>query len=353
MRLLTGAAAGLTGLAVFAWLIVWSGVYSVAASRGHFAAVEWFLAFAMRQSVRTHSFGIKAPILEDDALVRIGAMHFDRGCADCHGTPGVPIGPIAQRMLPPPSDLVTAAPQWSDGELFWIIRNGIKYTGMPGWPALERTDEVWAMVAFLRLLPSLDRDGYRAVARESVAGVARIAEPCAACHGAGDEPPRSSLVPVLHAQPAKFLATALHDFAAGRRRSGIMQPAAAALSREEIDAVAGYYAELPPPVPKGSVAEDASARRGRRLAVAGFPERDIPPCLSCHGEQALPEFPRLAGQQARYIAGRLQRWQQEREATSPGAALMAPLARRLDARDIEDVARFFASLTPVAQRSGR
>ncbi|MBL8699847.1 MAG: c-type cytochrome [Alphaproteobacteria bacterium] len=337
-------AVALPALACIAVLVAWSGIYNVAASRGHFAVVEWFLAFGMRHSVATHAVGISVPRLDDAALVQLGAAHFDRGCAECHGSPASPADPIAQQMLPPPPGLAKSGSRWTEAELFWIVRNGIKYTGMPAWPAIERADEVWAVVAFLHVMPRLGRDGYAAIARRRVAGTPTAAEGCAACHGGGDEPPRSSLVPTLHAQPSKFLATALQDFAAGRRRSGIMQPVAAGLSLEAIDGVATYYSGLARPGRRPSGVATARAANGRKLAFEGLNEKGVPPCLACHGEQALPDYPRLAGQPARYLAARLQRWQQDVPARSPGEALMAPLARRLDATEIDDVAGYFEGL---------
>ena len=61
-------------------------------------------------------------------------------------------------MLPPPPELSKAAKEWKDEELFWIVKHGIKYTGMPSWVAAERDDEVWSVVAFLkRLKASMQR----------------------------------------------------------------------------------------------------------------------------------------------------------------------------------------------------
>jgi mono/diheme cytochrome c family protein len=118
--------------------------------------VEWLLAFSMRQSVETHTIGITAPRLDDANLVRLGAAHFHGGCAYCHGAPGTPISPTAKHMLPAPPELSAAVKDWTATELFWIVKHGIKYTGMPSWAALERDDEVWAVVAFLQKLPALD-----------------------------------------------------------------------------------------------------------------------------------------------------------------------------------------------------
>ena len=95
------------GMTFLGFLFLWSGLYSVAASRGHWAIMEWLLTFAMRNSVKTHALGIEAPPLDNPDLVTLGAGHFHSGCAFCHGAPGVPISPIAQSMLPPPPDLKT------------------------------------------------------------------------------------------------------------------------------------------------------------------------------------------------------------------------------------------------------
>jgi len=74
------------------------------------------------------------------------------------------------------------------------------------------------------------------------------------------------------------------------------------------------------------------------------PERGIPPCLVCHGAGAAAIFPRLAGQHAPYLAGQLRLWQRGLRAGSVTGAIMAPVAKRLEAAQIEDVAAYFASL---------
>ena len=93
-------AVGATALIAGAFLFAWSGLYSVAASRGHWAALDAILEFAMRSSVRTHALGIDVPDLDDPALVERGAGHFQGGCAPCHGAPGRVSSPIVHAMLP-------------------------------------------------------------------------------------------------------------------------------------------------------------------------------------------------------------------------------------------------------------
>ena len=125
-----------------------------AAGTGPWSIGFWPSACAIRWScARWRS---RAPALDNPDLVRLGAAHFHGGCAFCHGAPGIPVSPIARHMLPSPPDLATSMRPWKDEELFWIVQHGIKYTGMPGWVALERADEIWAVVAFLKRMPTLD-----------------------------------------------------------------------------------------------------------------------------------------------------------------------------------------------------
>ena len=72
-------------------------------------------------------------------------------------------------MLPRPPDLAVIAPTYETRELFAIVKHGLKLTGMPAWPAQHRDDEVWAMAAFLRVLPELDRETYRELSRGETA----------------------------------------------------------------------------------------------------------------------------------------------------------------------------------------
>src|SRR5262245_45937786 len=92
----------LLALALGGFLIAWSGIYNVAASRGHWAVIDWLLAFIMRNSVETRALLVETPALDDEDMVLLGANHYRTGCAPCHGAPGMAAGAVEQRMLPPP-----------------------------------------------------------------------------------------------------------------------------------------------------------------------------------------------------------------------------------------------------------
>ncbi|MBR1199277.1 c-type cytochrome [Bradyrhizobium sp. AUGA SZCCT0240] len=350
--LLAGLAALLLG-----FLFMWSGLYSVAASRGHWAVTEWLLTFAMRNSVKTHAIGIEVPPLGNADLVTLGAAHFHSGCAYCHGAPGVPISPIARAMLPPPPDLATNMRPWRDRELFWIIKHGIKYTGMPAWSVQQRDDEVWALAAFLRRLPGLDAAQYRELALGGLAvppqsgqslatseTTAPAVGACARCHGAGDARPASALVPILHGQPAEFIVASLEAYASAQRASGIMQPVARALAGDDFRRVADYYAALQPPAALERPTDASAIARGRALAENGDPAALVPACAGCHGQEALKTYPRLAGQNLAYLLNRLRLWKNGLAPATATETIMAPIARALSDRQIEDVGAYYASV---------
>ena len=353
------AAVSMAGLAVLmgsATLFAWSGVYDIAASGGHWKIVERFLEFGMRNSVKTNAVGIEAPQLDNPNLIRLGAGHFHRGCAFCHGAPGMPVNPIAKQMLPAPPDLSVSMRPWKERELFWIVKHGFKYTGMPGWVALEREDEIWAVVALLAVLPNLDAEAYRDLALGDVrveprsgSELARsesnpeAVSACARCHGGEDQRPMSNLVPVLHGQPEDYLFSTLKAYAEGKRRSGIMQPLAADLREEDIRNLAAYYAGLTPPHAESRPEDAALIEAGRKLAMEGAPEAGILPCTACHGSGAAP---RLAGQHAAYMASQLKLWRAGHVPHTAGAALMAPIAQRLSDEQIDALSTYFGSVSP-------
>jgi mono/diheme cytochrome c family protein len=149
---------------------VYSGIYNVAATDPHWQAVRSLLETAKTRSIRTHAAEIVAPPnLDDPAKVLMGTEHFAAHCAVCHGAPGVPKGEIAAGLYPQPPSLAAAAKMYGPAELFWILKHGIKMTGMPAWSS-HSDDELWATVAFLRKLPAMTEQDYVKLLVGSMAG---------------------------------------------------------------------------------------------------------------------------------------------------------------------------------------
>ncbi|CAN7341610.1 c-type cytochrome [Pseudoduganella sp. LjRoot289] len=154
-----GAAAlgALAAVAVLEW-----GWYDVAANRQHFQPVHSALEQAMHASVRKHASGIKAPALASPELIRRGAAIYQAHCVACHGGPGVPQEVFGMGMQPVPGPLVDAARRWKAAEMYWIVRHGIKMSGMPAWEYHLGDADIWATVAFLAELPKLTPQAYSA-----------------------------------------------------------------------------------------------------------------------------------------------------------------------------------------------
>jgi len=93
------------------------------------------------------------PATQDN--VRKGQKNFDSYCMVCHGLDGQNTGvPFADRMSPPVPSLKSAGIQaYSDGQLHWIIQNGIFPSGMPGSKDIFRDEEIWQLVLYIRHLP--------------------------------------------------------------------------------------------------------------------------------------------------------------------------------------------------------
>ena len=342
----------LAGAAVF----VTSGIYNVSAAREHLDLTTWILDVSRRSSVRTHSLGIEAPPLDEPGMAELGARYFETGCAPCHGAPGRQPSPIAPAMLPDPPGLGASVRDWTTEELFWIVHNGQKYTGMPAWLDFEREDEVWPVVAFMKDLPELDAAQYRALAGAGATTgmsfldtqAAELRALCAGCHGEADGQPVSPRVPRLGGQSAAYLERAMREFANDRRESGMMELFARNLSEAQIAGIAAYYAGGRPRAATGDGAVgDPDA--GSEIFSLGVPERDVPACVTCHVSSQNRHYPRLDGQSATYVRQQLENWHDGLRDNSEYGRIMAPLGARLTAQQRADVAAYIETLPPFAE----
>ncbi len=89
----------------------------------------------------------------DSMSVPLGRGHFVGRCASCHGLDGRSPADIGRAMYPRSSDLGSPETQeWSDAEFFWIIKNGVRLTGMPGFGNILSDRDIWALVLYVRSL---------------------------------------------------------------------------------------------------------------------------------------------------------------------------------------------------------
>ncbi len=150
LLIILGAVAGglLSGLAGLAF--IYSGIYPIAASRPHTLVTRWLLTTTMVHAVKRQAAGVRAPRLDDARLVRRGVVLYHGQCEVCHGAPGVAAAQVGRGINPDPPRLVKAGAKWSDGEIYWIVVNGLMLSGRPAWGAAHSPADLWSIVAFVR-----------------------------------------------------------------------------------------------------------------------------------------------------------------------------------------------------------
>jgi hypothetical protein len=149
-------------------IFMWSGRYNVAATVPHWDITARLMEGALSRSIKFHSRGIQPPSLKGLKLIKVGFREYHAMCRSCHGAPGYPQAEFAQGLYPKPPNLGSKdMPQLNDAELYWVVKNGIKMTGMPAFGPTHDQDELWAIVAFLKRMPSIQSKEYEAMAKEA------------------------------------------------------------------------------------------------------------------------------------------------------------------------------------------
>lgn len=149
-------------IAVVAVLVfIYSGLYDVSAQTPHTEPVRWAVDTTLRKSVERRARDIQPPAdLGAQQRVQAGARTYASTCVHCHGAIGEEQPPMARHMNPQPPDLARVARQWSAGELYWIVREGLKMTGMPAFGPLRDEEQLWSVVAFVQQLPGMSPETY-------------------------------------------------------------------------------------------------------------------------------------------------------------------------------------------------
>ncbi|MDH4570488.1 cytochrome c [Pseudomonas sp. BN414] len=151
---------GVMGVAYF-------GLVNVGADDPHLAPIHAFLTMARERSIEVRARDLQAPNLEDEALIRAGAGNYNSMCIGCHLAPGVAQTELSQSLYPAPPNLTKVGVDGSPESAFWIIKHGIKATGMPAWGRSMGDQYIWGIVAFLQKLPTLEAEQYRALVASS------------------------------------------------------------------------------------------------------------------------------------------------------------------------------------------
>ncbi len=132
---------------------IFSGIYNVAAGKPDAPAIVWVLKTVRRNSIRPRADKVAIPAYVKDVPAYTGFSRFHETCEPCHGAPGVQQAGFAKGMYPHPPDLMKSVKDLSVRHIFWVIRNGIKTTGMPSFEKTLTDKELWSLAVSVKHLP--------------------------------------------------------------------------------------------------------------------------------------------------------------------------------------------------------
>ncbi|RTE66069.1 cytochrome c [Amphritea opalescens] len=166
-RLLVMAGATIGAIMIGGVVFLYSGLYSMGADDPHYDVTTWALETLRESSIARASQNIVVPsnISSADRLLKGGADYNDM-CAGCHLKPDKSESDFTLGLYPVPPNLadisrVDGNEKAEDQRNFWIIKHGIKASGMPAWAPGHDDERIWNMVAFLKRLPDLTAAQYQ------------------------------------------------------------------------------------------------------------------------------------------------------------------------------------------------
>ncbi len=169
---------------------------------------------------------------------------------------------------------------------------------------------------------------------------------CASCHSMEGTGNSAGGYPALAQMPQAYFTKQIADFKSGTRSNAVMSPIAKALTPEDAEAAASFYASLPRLQSPSAPSDAGMIARGEKLALNGAWDRGLPACFKCHapgGTGVAPSFPPLAGQHVGYTISQLQAWKTGTRTNDP-LLLMKTVAEKLSDDDMRAVAAYLATL---------
>ena len=148
-------------------VVIYAGIYNIAADVPHTQPVYWLLEELRDRSVAARAKDIVIPKdLDEPKRISAGAGQYAEMCSGCHLAPGMKRTEISRGLYPRPPELRRES-DLTPAEQFWIIKHGVKMTGMPAWGITHDDELLWDVVAFLRKLPELTAEQYQELVKSA------------------------------------------------------------------------------------------------------------------------------------------------------------------------------------------
>jgi cytochrome c553 len=149
-------------LLLSALAVVRLGLIPVNADGTHSTLEARIMPRVLHASIARHAPVARNPILVNEENLKEGVSTYKDMCGRCHSTPGDNPSAYGQSFYPPAPQLLGGLSNYTDSQLFWTIKHGIRNTGMPAWGSMLSDDEIWQLVSLLKnsqdLPPSVEAE---------------------------------------------------------------------------------------------------------------------------------------------------------------------------------------------------
>jgi mono/diheme cytochrome c family protein len=160
-------AGALLALVAAVSVVVYAGIYNIAADVPHTQPVYWLLEELRDRSITVRAKDVVVPKdLDEPKRISAGAGQYAEMCKGCHLAPGMKRTEISRGLYPRAPELRRKS-DLTPAEQFWIIKHGVKMTGMPAWGVTHDDELLWDVVAFLRKLPELTAEQYQELVKSA------------------------------------------------------------------------------------------------------------------------------------------------------------------------------------------
>jgi mono/diheme cytochrome c family protein len=149
-KVLLGAVLILAILLLAALAITRLGLMPVSADGPHSNLEARIMPAVLHASISRHAPRETNPVLLNEDNLKTGVETYKAMCARCHSSPEVKPSIYGQSFYPPAPQLPKRMAQYTDSQLFWVIKHGIRNTGMPAWGSTLSDEEIWQIVSLLK-----------------------------------------------------------------------------------------------------------------------------------------------------------------------------------------------------------
>jgi len=159
-KILLGAVLTLALMFLSALVVTRLGLMPVSADGTHSRLEARIMPAVLHASIVRHAPGETNPVALNEDHLKAGVDTYKAMCARCHSKPDGEASVYGQSFYPPAPQIPKGMSEYTDSQLFWVIKHGIRNTGMPAWGTMLSDEEIWQLVSLLKnsqdLPPSIE-----------------------------------------------------------------------------------------------------------------------------------------------------------------------------------------------------